>query len=161
MMQIGQPARKPRLEGFSCVCEGPRLSLADAEDALEAVQTRWNAGAADWDPDRLAAIYTEAAAFFGGRPYHSVGRTEIRGYFDSYRGTLRSITMHLVGQHVLQLGAQALVAQGHGDFDFTLEGGRLANTTLRTTLCLLRAEGTWQIVQHHFSAIPQVPPIPQ
>ena len=38
--------------------------------------------------DRLAAIYTDNAVFYGGRPGHSVGKEQVRAYFASYAGVL-------------------------------------------------------------------------
>ena len=132
-----------------------------AGDAIKEVERRWNAAASTWDVDGLAAIYTDDALMYGGRTTHSVGNDGVRAYFASYVGMLAAAKVTLVSQEIRQLGPGTILAQGYGAFDLTLADGRRSQTTLRTTWVLVNQSGTWKILQHHFSAIPEAPPIPR
>lgn len=132
-----------------------------ADEALRAIEREWNAAALRWDPDRLTAIYTDDAVFFGGRPGISLGQTGIRVYFASYVGLLKSTRLELVDQHLRELAPDTFLAQGYGKFQFLLESGKESSTVMRTTLLIVKREGQWRILEHHFSTTPESPPIPQ
>ncbi|WP_028221444.1 YybH family protein [Paraburkholderia oxyphila] len=127
--------------------------------ALARVQAAWNAAAHRWDADRLTAVYTDDALFFGGRPGHSVGAGAIRDYFASYEGVIESATLELVEQYFTHLADDCFLAQGYGEFSFVLSGGRPSRSRLRTTLVVALQQGEWKIRQHHFSTTPESPPI--
>jgi uncharacterized protein (TIGR02246 family) len=130
-----------------------------AEVALAAVQADWNAGADPWNPERLAAIYTADALFFGGRPGHAVGAAAILAYFASYREVIVAGSMRLVEQHMLELAPDCVLAQGYAEFAFRLHPEQRTASRLRTTLVLLKQGEGWKIRQHHFSAAPATPPL--
>lgn len=132
---------------------------ASTHDTVHDVANRWNAAAATWNPDALAALYAPEAVFFGGRPGHAVGYQAILGYFVSYAETLRSAHMKLVDPCVIELGPDTLLMQGHADFRFVLADGSATSSTLRATWILARRQGAWQILQHHVSPTPEAPPI--
>lgn len=133
--------------------------------ALQAIAAAWNAASQRWDAQALAAIYTEDALFFGGRPAHSVGRAEIHAYFASYQGIIESARLALMDQHLVALAPGVHLAQGIGDFSFVLSGGRATQSRVRTTLVIVQQhqdqdpQRAWQIRQHHFSPEPAVPPL--
>jgi uncharacterized protein (TIGR02246 family) len=131
----------------------------DFNPALAAIQAAWNAGASNWSPQALTAIYTADALFFGGRPHHSVGVKAIREYFASYDGVIESASLELVEQHFIRLAADCFLAQGYGNFSFALSGNRTSRSRLRTTLVIVLQQGEWRIRLHHFSSPPEVPPI--
>ena len=134
--------------------------MADAEVALRAVERDWNAAAQPWNPARLAALYTQDAVFYGGRPGHSVGQAAVRGYFDTYIGMIAAARLALVEQQLRPLGDGVHLAQGDAAFDIDLVAGGTSRTVLRSTLVLVRRAEGWRIAQHHFSATPAEPPIP-
>jgi uncharacterized protein (TIGR02246 family) len=135
-------------------------NTAAARKILADIQVAWNTAASTWNPDAFAAIYTDDALFFGGRPDHSVGGAAIRAYFASYMGALESATLDLVDQHFLWLADDCFLAQGFGDFVFVLESGkRMSRARMRTTLVIAQDDGAWKIRQHHFSVPPESPPI--
>lgn len=134
-------------------------NAARAQAILQDVERRWNTAALTWNADALTALYAPEALFFGGRPGHAVGQAAILGYFASYTGTLRSASMSLADQTLVELGADTLMAQGHANFHFVLADGRETDSALRTTWVLVRRLGVWQILQHHFSPTPEAPPI--
>ena len=72
--------------------------LSEGERAIRTVERDWNAAAQHWDAESLVALYTDDALFYGGRPGHAVGRTKVRGYFESYVGTLAAARLALVDQ---------------------------------------------------------------
>ncbi len=133
---------------------------SEAEAALRSVERDWNAAAKDWNTVGLAALYTEDAVFYGGRPGHSVGRTQVRAYFESYTGMFSTVRLALVDQELRVLADGVCLAQGYAAFDFVLAAGGATRAVLRSTLVLVRRPEGWRIAQHHFSATPAEPPIP-
>ena len=135
--------------------------LDDAtQTAVAQLQADWNAASGKgWDPAELCKLYCDEAVFFGGRPGHSVGVGAIRTYFDSYIGIVRSMTLQLVEQQVIPLGADVVLAQGYGEISLMLADGKRTNPRLRTTCVLVRRGDRWKILQHHFSPTPDVPPL--
>jgi len=136
-----------------------RSATEDGAAALREVEREWNAAARDWNAARLAALYTQDAVFYGGRAGHSVGREQIRAYFDSYAGLFASVRLALVEQELRPLGSGSLLAQGYAEFSFDFAAGGASTARLRSTLALIRQEEGWRILQHHFSATPDAPPI--
>lgn len=134
--------------------------LSEGETALRIVERDWNAAARQWNAESLAALYTEDALFYGGRPGHAVGRTAVRAYFASYVGTLTGARLSLVDQVVKKLADGIYIAQGYARFGFELTGGGGSSTVLRSTLVLAHRPDGWRIAQHHFSVTPSEPPIP-
>jgi hypothetical protein len=83
----------------------------------------------------------------------------MRDYFGSYIDALAAARLELVDQHLVELAPEVFLAQGFGVFKFRRVDGRDTGTTMRTTLVIARRGGRWRIRQHHFSAIPDKPPI--
>jgi len=137
------------------------LSVKTAKEALKFIEFEWNAAALQFSVDKLAAVYSDDALMFGGRRGHSVGRDSIFAYYDSYVGVLKSMSLHLIDQHIIVLGPEAFLAQGFAEAHFVLAGGAESDNVLRTTLALARRHGNWKIVEHHFSPTPEVPAIPK
>ncbi|MGY2488657.1 YybH family protein [Cupriavidus sp. CP313] len=146
------------MSDMATLTEHPSTASA-AHAALQDVERRWNAAAQGWDAGALTSLYASDALFFGGRPGHAVGQAAILDYFSSYAGTLRSASMILADQSVTGLGPDTLLAQGYANFRFVLADGSETASILRTTWVLVRRQGIWQILQHHFSPTPEVPPI--
>ncbi len=130
----------------------------DAAQQLAGIVAAWNAAAQPWTPDRLSAIYTSDAMLFGGRPGHSVGAQGIADYFASYDGIIERASLDLTDQEIRVLSGDTFLAQGFCDFDFILAGDVETRSRLRTTL-LIKNEGGWKILSHHFSPVPAAPPL--
>ena len=126
---------------------------------LRAVEHAWNAAAQHWDPAALAALYTEDAVFYGGRIGHSVGRAEVRAYFESYAAIFTTVRLTLVEQELRELAPGIVLAQGYASFEFGFKAGGESRATFRSTLVLIRQPAGWCILQHHFSPTPAEPPI--
>src|SRR3954467_3925975 len=109
---------------------------SEGETVLRAVERDWNAAAEHWDAAGLAALYTDDALFYGGRPGHAVGHAKVREYFDSYVGTLAAARLALVDQELRKLSEGVFLAQGYAKFDFDLSAGGGSSTVLRSTLVL-------------------------
>ncbi len=131
----------------------------DAVAALRAVEAAWNAAAQHWDPTALAALYTEDAVFYGGRIGHSVGRAQVRAYFDSYAAIFTTVRLSLIEQELREPAPGTVLAQGTAAFAFGFKAGGESSATLRSTLVLVRQGEGWRILQHHFSPTPAEPPI--
>lgn len=125
---------------------------------LTTMASRWSVAARDWDAAALAALYTDDALLFGGRPEHSTGGAGIRAYFASYEGVILSASLTLEEQHIQPIDARAFLARGYGEFTFTLAGNRQTISRMRTTW-LLVDDGGWRIRTHHFSPLPAAPPL--
>ena len=126
--------------------------------ALEEVAAGWNRASATWDVDALAAQYWDEAMLFGGRPYLSVGPMGLRDYFASYADQLKVVSLVLRDQVLAEPTPDLVLAQGFCEFAFTLADGRATGATMRTSLVLMRRQGRWKILQHHFSSLPEKPP---
>ena len=98
--------------------------LSEGERALRTVERDWNAAAQHWNAESLGALYTDDALFYGGRPGHAVGRAKVRGYFESYIGTLAAARLALVDQELRKLSEEVYLAQGYAKFDLTLTATR-------------------------------------
>ncbi len=131
----------------------------EAEGALREVERAWNAASRAWDCAGLAALYTEDALFYGGRTGHSVGRAQVRGYFDSYAEIFTTVRLALEEQELRELAPGVVLAQGYASFAFGFKAGGQSSATLRSTLVLVRRAEGWRILQHHFSPTPAEPPI--
>jgi len=127
--------------------------------ALRDVERAWNVAAQPWNPAALADLYTRDAVFYGGRIGHSVGRPQVRAYFESYAALFTTVRLALVDQELRDLAPGIILAQGYAAFDFAFRAGGNSSATLRSTLALVRRAEGWRILQHHFSATPAEPPI--
>ena len=129
----------------------------DSETIVTAVLQAWSAAASTWDPAGIAANYAEDAVFFGGRPGMQQGRAGVLGYFDSYASVIARAKLTLRDHQVFRLSPDVILAQGFGQFELGFKDGRSSEFTQRGTLTLVRREGRWQILQHHFSEKPAAP----
>jgi uncharacterized protein (TIGR02246 family) len=127
--------------------------------SLQSLLQRWSQAASPWDASALGACYTVDAALHGGRPGHSLGRQAITAYFASYDGVIRSGAVTALDQEVAQPCEGVQVAQGHVCMAFILGDGRETVSVLRSTLVLREQDGEWLIWRHHFSPIPEAPPL--
>lgn len=135
-----------------------RASAVDPRSIVTQMQQAWTSAAAPWNPAAITALYCADAVFFGGRPGHSLGAQGIRAYFDSYVGLIESATLDMVEQQINVLSDDTIVAQGYGEFSFVLTGAKRTRSKLRTTWVLVHRD-RWQILLHHFSPTPDVPPL--
>lgn len=126
---------------------------------LDKVISTWNSAASRWKTHELGAIYTENACLLGGRPGHFVGRSEITQYFASYEGVILCGAIRCMDQVLSMAGSQHVIAQGHVHMSFELGTGNSTSSVLRSTLILIMEGGEWRISHHHFSPIPQEPPL--
>ncbi|MFS1286877.1 YybH family protein [Pseudomonas piscis] len=126
---------------------------------LQSLLRRWSQAASTWDASALGDCYTVDAALHGGRPGHSLGQQAIIAYFASYDGVIRSGVVMALDQEVAQPCKGVLVAQGHMRMVFVLSDGRETVSVLRSTWVLQEQEGDWKIWRHHFSPVPEAPPL--
>ncbi|QKS00580.1 SgcJ/EcaC family oxidoreductase [Sphingomonas sp. CL5.1] len=133
--------------------------MSHDSDRVAAVARAWSAAATPWDADALAALYSTDALLFGGRAGHSVGVAEIGEYFRSYDGVIQSGSLDLFNQRIARIGETALLAQGFCTFAFVLAGGRDTRSVLRATWLLDWGDGRTLIRAHHFSPVPEAPPL--
>ncbi len=134
-------------------------SSDDSRAILAAAAEAWSAAGRTWDAAGIAANYTDDAVFFGGRPGLQQGSAGVRAYFESYAGTITRAKLTLRDQQVFRLAPDLILAQGFGEFALGFADGRSSDTVQRTTLVLVRRDGRWKILQHHFSAEPDSPPL--
>ena len=136
-----------------------KLVTTNGAAALNQVVADWNQGAASWDAGVIAAVYTDDAMLYGGRPGHSVGREAIQAYFASYHGVILSGNLALSDTQLRTLADDCVLVQGVVHFTFHLAGDQHTASTLRGTLVLRQQAGPWRILEHHFSADPEAPPL--
>ena len=132
-------------------------SCDDSHAILMAAAEAWSAAGRTWDTAGIASNYTNDAVFFGGRPGLQQGLAGVRSYFDSYVGTITRAKLTLRDQQVFRLAPDVILAQGYGHFALGFTDGRSSEVVQRTTLVLVRRDGCWKILQHHFSERPAAP----
>lgn len=123
------------------------------------VALAWSKAAAGWDAQALADLYSTDALLFGGRADHAIGHAAIRTYFESYDGVIASASLDLLDHEVLPAGPETVLAQGFCEFAFTLAGDRHTRSRLRFSWLLDHAGGEPRIRAHHFSPVPEAPPL--
>jgi uncharacterized protein (TIGR02246 family) len=121
---------------------------------VKEIEARWNAAASPWDPRALARLYTDDAVFFGLLPTFYVGPAEIQRYFAASSDTQRSVSLNLVDQQVRAIGQSSLATQGFGDIISYRTSGDVVPIRLRTSLVIVKNDGEWKIMLHHFSEVP-------
>lgn len=129
------------------------------QEVLSKVINCWNAAGTEWNAQGLAQVYTDDACMLGGRPWQAVGKEELLRYFDSYQGLILSCTIECLDQAFTMAGPHHVIAQGHVKLHFLLEGHKVTSNVLRSTLVLVTEHQQWKISHHHFSQIPQEPPL--
>ena len=130
-----------------------------APAVLDEILAVWSQAATPWSAADLGDLYTEDACLFGGRPGHSIGRAAITGYFASYDKIIRCASIKPLDQEVSRLNRETIIAQGHVEFTFLLAAGNDTKNLLRSTLILRKEEERWKIWHHHFSPVPEAPPL--
>jgi len=141
------------------VVEVSDSKVVDSKKALAQVVEDWNQAASPWDPAALTAVYEDDGLMYAGRPHHVVGREAIHEYFASYVGDIFSAHLTMPDPFIRELGEGALLVQGPVYFKFVLSGDEHTRTTMRGTLVLVNRSGRWRILQHHFSSVPDAPPL--
>lgn len=131
----------------------------DAPTVLNELLAAWSRAATPWNATELGSLYSEDACLFGGRPGHSIGRAEITRYFACYDGVILSASIKPLDQEFSAPEPHLVIAQGHVEFAFLLGTGNRTKSLLRSTLILKREGGRWRISHHHFSPIPETPPL--
>jgi uncharacterized protein (TIGR02246 family) len=117
------------------------------EDAAE-VRAQWAGAFNAGDRDKLVALYTKDALFYGSTAPLFKGQEGVRTYFS-----------HLPPGLKAQMGEQTVIAVepdvllSSGLVDFTRPDGNAAS--FRLTLALVRVGGQWFIAQHHASLVPK------
>ncbi|HVZ45820.1 MAG TPA: nuclear transport factor 2 family protein [Ramlibacter sp.] len=119
--------------------------------AVSQLLQQWKLAFEARDVDRLAALYTQDAFLFGGKPALSAGRRAIRDYFDSLPAVVLRADFEQQCSGVLA----ASVISTAGFLSFRREGG--LPSRYRLTLALVRIAGEWKIASHHASPCPPEP----
>jgi len=136
------------------------MKVAEAvHPALAQVLEKWNLGAANWDPAGLSAAYTDDGLMYAGRPEHVVGHEAILKYFASYEGEILGAHLTMPDPIIRPLADDAVLIQGDVHFKFHLSGDEHTRTHMRGTLVLVKRNEGWRILDHHFSAVPEAPPL--
>ena len=136
---------------FLCVAiAGGWLMAAPARaapvDDVRSVQTKWAEVFSPLEPDRMAALYSEDAVFYGSNKLLRSGRDGVRAYYAGLpKGVLIGVAFD--NEKVVALTPDVISVAGTATF-------KRANDTdlvLRLTLVLVKRSGTWLIASHHAS----------
>jgi uncharacterized protein (TIGR02246 family) len=128
------------------------LALASAtagpvEDAA-GVRTQWAEAFNAGDRNKLVALYTEDALFYGSTAPLFKGLDGVRTYFSHLPPGLKA---KMGEQSVVAVEPNVLLSSGL--VDFMRPDGTVAS--FRLTLALVRVGGHWLIAQHHASPVPK------
>jgi uncharacterized protein (TIGR02246 family) len=122
---------------------GPR------EDAA-AVRAAWAEAFNAADYERVVALYSNDALFYGSTPPLFTGRDGVRSYFSHLPSGLKAT----MGEHTaVQVAPNVVLSSGL--VEFTLPSGAVA--PYRLTFALVQVNGQWLIAQHHASPVPKAP----
>jgi uncharacterized protein (TIGR02246 family) len=119
----------------------------DAAEISGALQTHWAAAFGQRDWKLLAALYTDDAQLFGGKPELFTSREGVRRYFEAMPPV--GLVAEFGSQHVVQAGHDAIVSAGDVTFRRTVPAAE--PRPHRITMVLVRRDGQWRIASHHAS----------
>ncbi len=123
----------------------------DLEAIAQRMQAAWSEAFARKDWPGLAALYTEAPAFYGSTPALQTGRAGVQAYFEALPPSLAGA--HYARPHVGRLGPDCFAASGAVAFVNRGQGGD-ATLPFRMTQVFVRDGEAWRIAVHHASASP-------
>jgi uncharacterized protein (TIGR02246 family) len=121
---------------------------------VDALFDRWNKTLATKNPDSVVANYAPDATLLPtveNGPL--VGPAAIRGYFVSF---LKKSPHGAIDQRIVHIGCN--IAYDVGTYTFTLDGEQPdshGTVHARYTFVYAPSHGTWLIVHHHSSAMPE------
>jgi ketosteroid isomerase-like protein len=120
----------------------------DASVLLKAVQVRWSGAFERGAWDDLAAMYSQDAQFFGGKPDLYFGVQEIRRYFGAVAPGAKALFQE--GESAVRLAEDMVLYSGYVDFQ------RESRVRMhRLSWLLAKVDGHWKIRAHHASPVPQ------
>jgi uncharacterized protein (TIGR02246 family) len=117
------------------------------EDAAE-VRAQWAEAFNAGNHDKLVALYTKDALFYGSTAPLFKGQDGVRAYFAHLPPGLKA---QMAEQSVVAIDPNVLLSSGL--VDFTRPDGGVAS--FRLTLALVRVGDKWLIAQHHASLVPK------
>lgn len=123
-------------------------SSLDAAGISGKLQALWADAFGRQDWTSLAALYTDDAQLFGGKPDLFTSREGVLRYFEAMPpGT--ALTAEFGAQHVVQVGPDVIVSAG--DVAFRRADALAEPRRHRVTLVLANRGGEWRIASHHAS----------
>ena len=126
---------------------------ASVTNPVDQLVDRWLKAINSADSRAALACYAEDAILHPTfRPGWHQGQEDIASYFIML-GARDGIGVRIQQSSSRQLGDDAGVADGHYVF-FWQQGGKLIEGHARYSMCVARIEGSWKIVSHHSSALP-------
>lgn len=139
-------ARTPATHDIAC------QSITNAQVA--ALFDRWDKALATHDPDAVVANYAADATLLPTvQNGPLVGPAAIRGYFVSF---LKQSPRGTIDSRIIHVGCN--IAYDIGLYTFNIDGdqpGSRKEVKARYTFIYAPKHGTWLIVHHHSSAMPQ------
>ncbi|HEX5314324.1 MAG TPA: SgcJ/EcaC family oxidoreductase [Gammaproteobacteria bacterium] len=132
-------------------------SSAPSKAAIAQQFTIWNAALQTGDPAKVAALYCEPGGVLLPTVSNTVrtNRAAITDYFVHFlqlkpKGSIDQSYIHI-------LGPDTAINSGIYTFDVT-ENGKPAQVQARFTFVYQKVNGTWCIMDHHSSAMPEKAP---
>jgi len=123
-------------------------AVADRNAEAQAVCAAWEGAFNAYDVDRLVALYTDDALFFGSKPPLYTGSKGVRDYFSNLAPGLKA---KFGQQDVIVVSPDVILDSGF--IDFTTADGRVV--PYRFSFTMTRVAGRWRIAQHHTSPVPK------
>lgn len=115
-------------------------------EALASILAQWNEAGANWDGDRLAALFTPDALFFGSTTRRYVGR-EIREYYGLF--PVKMCRFDFSDMASVVVDASTVASCGTLLLSQSLVSGKQLKVKLRLSLVMVKKDGHWKILQHH------------
>ena len=139
--------------------QGPALAPPPAlpsQDEIAGLFDQWNAALATGDPEKVADLYAPNAVLLPTLSNQvRTNRAEIVNYFTHF---LQSKPRGTIDREIITV-IDPQIAINAGTYTFTLtQDGQPQNVQARYTFVYQKENGTWLIVNHHSSKMPEPAP---
>ena len=116
------------------------------DEALDSILAQWNEAGSNWDTERLAALFTNDALFWGSKPDLFIGH-QIQKYYEAF--PVKSCRFNFLEMKSVVLSPNTVVSCGVLLLSQVLVTMQKLEVKLRVSLVLVKLDSGWKIVQHH------------
>jgi uncharacterized protein (TIGR02246 family) len=122
-------------------------AIAGPNEDAAAVRAQWEQVFNSGDYNKLTALYTTDAMFFGSIAQLVSGAEGVRTYFTELPPGIKA---KMGDQQAIAVGPNVLLSSGFADF--TLSNGTVL--PFRLTFAIVKVDGKWLVAQYHASPVP-------
>jgi uncharacterized protein (TIGR02246 family) len=132
------------------------FAWAGPSEDVAAITSRWAQALGEDDPDKVLPLYADDAVLWGTlSPSVRANRTALRDYFVSAFKALPGLKVTF-GEQLIRVYGTTAVNTGYYTFSY-IKDGETKSWPARYSFTYVKNGDTWQIVDHHSSAMPTPP----